>query len=754
MGATPVPATIVRGSLAVRSRATIRTGGARSSPGDGPSFYFSLFGALTFRRRFRGVNKLTVGLRHDGRSPRADVEKTGTFPDRHPLARPLLCRSGFLGFEEIFHPRSAGTGLTRGEYDASAVWTPRPWQRSVLAVLGMAGCAQPRAPINQVQPDYISKADLIPVEYAALTQTGVDPSQLTPQMLAQEPVFYTQSTLIQKPTHGGFVGLTSYNQSDKIRWEVTENYLMARQAWEYIHNAPQGTGGIGGTEQIGDIVAVFAIQSHFDIRRSYNTTTGEELNVIVENSTDRPWYQRQYMHVDWSQNLITGYNSIFDEQLWQGQYQSEPVANYINNPQDPNAPVFQRDSNGNLLYFDFVNRAVLHPETTSISFTDAHAPTTFSQFPACYLDGNSPEDCTPAEVSFRVAFRRVDPNRDYEPASLTVPLTGENTPVPSLDMERFGFFDMLRVGYDRDQHAILDTQRVHFAARHNLWLHHHLQPLGANTATTCNADADCTAEGTVCHIGNTAASATNRGFCAPLAIAHLPTTAAPTSPGGIAGQDIACQADADCQQTFNGVDNYTGISRTAVCDQSSHTCGEHYYRCSMDTDCQQYDPQSTCDLAISYNRNDNYGLCLMPFRQRQVRQIAYYESPNYPDYMQPVTNQIVHEWNDAFHTAVVAEARRRSASSTRRITSTRRSCRRTRNRSATIRRSRAWHPGSARMHSSCTSAATAPCGEPTRRRLAMHRQPTSPPRSKTGGTCRSAVADKGRSRGSATSDTT
>ena len=52
------------------------------------------------------------------------------------------------------------------------------------------------------------------------------------------------------------------------------------------------------------MVAAFTIDKHFDIRRSYNETTGEELNIVVENDLDRPWYERDYMRVDWSRNLI------------------------------------------------------------------------------------------------------------------------------------------------------------------------------------------------------------------------------------------------------------------------------------------------------------------------------------------------------------------------------------------------------------------------------------------------------------------
>ena len=44
-------------------------------------------------------------------------------------------------------------------------------------------------------------------------------------MLAKEPVYYTQTTLISKPTTTGFTGLTSYSQADKIRWDRFGHFL-------------------------------------------------------------------------------------------------------------------------------------------------------------------------------------------------------------------------------------------------------------------------------------------------------------------------------------------------------------------------------------------------------------------------------------------------------------------------------------------------------------------------------------------------
>ena len=53
----------------------------------------------------------------------------------------------------------------------------------------------------------------------------------------------------------------------------------------------------------GNPVFAYKITSHFDRQRDYNPATGEQTNVLLENTTDRPWYQREYMRVDWRSNV-------------------------------------------------------------------------------------------------------------------------------------------------------------------------------------------------------------------------------------------------------------------------------------------------------------------------------------------------------------------------------------------------------------------------------------------------------------------
>ena len=47
------------------------------------------------------------------------------------------------------------------------------------------------------------------------------------------------------------------------------------------------------------MIITFPITSHFDVIRSYNSQTGEQSNVLVENATDRDWWQRDFMRVAW-----------------------------------------------------------------------------------------------------------------------------------------------------------------------------------------------------------------------------------------------------------------------------------------------------------------------------------------------------------------------------------------------------------------------------------------------------------------------
>lgn len=475
----------------------------------------------------------------------------------------------------------------------------------ILAGAGMsAGCMEARPAINRVQPDFLDKTQLIPVQYDLLTRAGRTPTQLTREDLRREPIWAHQITIIDKPATTGQQGISWYTDMEKINWEVTESFLIARRAYDRLNRAENVTGSanpfpgdndtnISGNPRNGEILAVYRIQSHFDIRRSYNPQTGEELNVVEENGSDRPWYQRRYVRVDWSQNLVGGYSAMSYAE-WTGKVRAEPTPLYINDPTDPNAPVFNYETRGGqantLTYFDVTNRMTLHPEEVNL------AQRGYPNLPACVLSPTGIESCQPADVHFRVAFMRLDPERDYEAQA-----------IDGLRMDRFGFFEGGRLGYNRDRQDILNTERRHFAFRHNLWKNH-----------------------------------------------HMPRTQGATGLAGgeLNGGAVACHYATDCQS----------VSRTAECSGGTATtegrCVDRFALCRQDSDCAGQDRGARCDTGASYSRGDGNGVCLLPYRDRDVRQIPYHLSPNYPDRIMPVTNQIVRDWNRAFSDAV-GQARRR-----------------------------------------------------------------------------------------------
>src|SRR5262249_16875677 len=140
------------------------------------------------------------------------------------------------------------------------------------------GCAQERDTINKVDAYALDKSFFVGPKLN-------DPSD--------DPEFYGATTIVDVPfavTPG--VPPTPLR---RVKWELTNEVLNARLTYE----STNGVDGQGNAHtNSGQIVASFKVLSHFDIRRDYNPQTGEELNVIVENTTDRPWQERQYFRVD------------------------------------------------------------------------------------------------------------------------------------------------------------------------------------------------------------------------------------------------------------------------------------------------------------------------------------------------------------------------------------------------------------------------------------------------------------------------
>ncbi len=314
-----------------------------------------------------------------------------------------------------------------------------------LTAGGAVGCATERAPINRVQADALAKSFFVGDDLAS--------SQ-------DDPEFYMRTTVIDVGYGAGQDGLftSTYAQPvSRIRWQITSDQLIARLSYERIADSDgKGTNPSYKMTEDGQVVAAYKIESHFDIRRDYNPSTGEEQNVIVENSTDRPWNERQYFRVDWSTNLVTDQYDFDTLSMLGviGGIEYEPLAYTVLDPADPNAPHFEADEG----YFDVTNKAFAKPAVIDLSSLGWG----IDSYPACFLPGefaggtNPYGNCGPMEVTLRQSFKRVV-DKDYQPMDYD-----------GYRFQAFGVFTTDRMGYDRN-YGVVDSKWHRFASRYNIW---------------------------------------------------------------------------------------------------------------------------------------------------------------------------------------------------------------------------------------------------------------------------------------------
>jgi hypothetical protein len=138
------------------------------------------------------------------------------------------------------------------------------------ALLMSTGCGlTPSVDIDRVQPNYTKKTIF-------------------------QGEWYMRPIVVQKQYTASFPFEGYEGGMELVRWEVTESRLNAFRAYE---KAPGTETDDPGAQTL---VASFPITAHFDIRRQYNPVNGVETNVIEENTVDRPWWEREYIRVDWS----------------------------------------------------------------------------------------------------------------------------------------------------------------------------------------------------------------------------------------------------------------------------------------------------------------------------------------------------------------------------------------------------------------------------------------------------------------------
>lgn len=331
---------------------------------------------------------------------------------------------------------------------------PRLLMAAALAAL-VAACGEEQPFINRVQPLALKKEFFAGKDFST---TGT----------ADDPEFWAQQTLVDVGYGAAQDGLftSTYAQPlTRIKWVIREDQIEARLTYERVQDSDGK--GAGRASADGQLVAAFRIESHFDIKRDYNPSTGEQTNVVSENTFDRPWYEREYMRVDWSRNLNTdAYELDTLSQLGiYGSISYEPLAYAITDLNHPDAPHFNTEQG----YFDVTTKAFARPQMIDLS----HLGWGIDKFPACWLDndfmgGSAPSgNCNPVELTLRHSFRKVE-DKDYE--------------VEDWDGFRFtayGAFTTDRTGYARN-YGMVDSKWHRFINRYNVWKQSHFYADAAN----------------------------------------------------------------------------------------------------------------------------------------------------------------------------------------------------------------------------------------------------------------------------------
>lgn len=338
----------------------------------------------------------------------------------------------------------------------------RPLTRAALLLAsgaGLAGCATERDPISRVQANALSKEFFVG-------------SLSTPD---DDPEFFTRSFVVDGSEAQELVGIGSYSGLERIRWEVTEKLLLARRAY------PEGEGatdrGNAGPPD-GTILAAYPIESHFDVRRSYNPQTGEELNVVEENTTDRPWQERSHFRVDWSMNQVESANwtDLFIGRLT-GEIEITPLAYAVTDPDAEDAPHFDRKDG----YLDVTSKFLVAP-----------AASMYPGLPQCvlmgFVTGTAVSNCDPQEAVIRTSYLRVDtvdPDGDFEPFENTrAPQDIFGNPGGQGDSLTAGFLTPPRMEWDPG-YGYTDAKLRRYMNLHDVWEQAH------QTRGRCDSDAAC-----------------------------------------------------------------------------------------------------------------------------------------------------------------------------------------------------------------------------------------------------------------------
>ncbi len=256
----------------------------------------------------------------------------------------------------------------------------------LLSSLWVTGCAEEIGDIDRTQANRIRKSDLLGSEW------------------------YFGQSVVKVPFTTGYTYQVDGGDLERVRWVVDEKYLLAYRSYEFIAGSDTHQ---DAEDYRGEVLAAYRIDSHFDVQREYNPTTGEETNVIVENTSDRQWWEREFLRVDWSQNMAPTLDPNYEWFTWHvfNITQVAPLSYFVQDTPAAEADMDRADFDVADGRMAFTNRYALHFNL------DECIDNIFFQL-----------GCGPTEIAVRNVFQRIDGESGYVPREYrdNVPLTWDD----------------------------------------------------------------------------------------------------------------------------------------------------------------------------------------------------------------------------------------------------------------------------------------------------------------------------------------
>jgi hypothetical protein len=334
----------------------------------------------------------------------------------------------------------------------------------LLCWFAAVGCGEEQPAISRLGENIVEKSLFEGSFYMSRTVVDVD---------------YEAAGLGTFPGDVASDAASTFTSMPRVRFVIDEDTLFAYRDYELV----QGGDGAAKRNALGQPVAAYRIEKHFDVRREYNPSTGEERNVVVENDEDRPWFERTYMRVDWSKNLLPGYFGQ-TQHLYEllGNYTREPADLYVQDASklpksyaprfdrmscdgrdDETCAAHERDfagdyAQGELYHMSFVSQEILSPG--SVPDPETGEPVNWC---TAKLYSDAPP-CSAIVSYVRTSFLKVSDTRQYEPLNYT-----------DARFDRFGYFRLSEPTVDRQDGKPSDpafgaTDFLNYNVnRHNLW---------------------------------------------------------------------------------------------------------------------------------------------------------------------------------------------------------------------------------------------------------------------------------------------